>query len=359
MEAQVEVAGEALVEEAEGHRALEREQVQVGKVGDPHRGAVWARFHPASRAQRKPRQGALGGGLLLAGGAAQPGAGVRVPAAAHHPAIAHVGALGVHRVRLGVLGREPIGDPLLDVAGEVLDAVRRPGVRVGSHGGELRNPSRRRARRRRRRRGWRGTGCRRSPRGSASRAPCAGSPGRRRRAPTRPRSAAGRRPSCRSGARRSSSPGPRVVGLVEALAPFRIGGRSAGAGGDAGVVAAHGDLAAVNPVRQEIDLVRRLLGGEPLGPAVRLAGSIWQSLRAAANSRPSPMVKLPARTSTCSGPGVRRATTPAPAAPSPASGAGGGPWWRGGAASRSAAQQTTHTITARARGRGAHGVPER
>ena len=41
MEAKVNVAGDALVKEPEGHRAFERQEVEVGQMGDSHGSRVW------------------------------------------------------------------------------------------------------------------------------------------------------------------------------------------------------------------------------------------------------------------------------------------------------------------------------
>ena len=60
----------------------------------------------------------------------------------------------------------------------------------------------------------------------------------------------------------------RVVGPVEALAPLGVGRREARARARARPVARHRDLAPIEPVVREVDLVHRLLRGEPLLAAV-------------------------------------------------------------------------------------------
>src|SRR4051812_10553817 len=57
LEEQVRIARRALVEEAEGDRPLQRENVQVGEVGDAHGSRSAYNASPAGCTQRKPRYG--------------------------------------------------------------------------------------------------------------------------------------------------------------------------------------------------------------------------------------------------------------------------------------------------------------
>ena len=153
MQAQVGVAGDALVEQTVGHRASSARRCKSDRwailtaasmAQSPAQGSAYgapSRRGRTSRTHRNPIHGVrIGRRLAVAGGTSKPRTAIEVAAPAYHPLFAHVRTCGVAHPAPGILGRKPVGHPLFRIARKVVDAVGRAPVDKRAHRRQLQEP---------------------------------------------------------------------------------------------------------------------------------------------------------------------------------------------------------------------------